>query len=250
MDRRDAMGLARSAWRSGKWGVARAIHPPATARQVYQPYTVDGGYSCRLLRVEDQAGWTASRLVNEKRMRDWWPEAEDWERQSGRQAFSDHYLSWTRRSLRGEALPLALVGPDGFVGELLTWQLHAGGTHGEMGPWARPGGLPSTAMLAMAAGHLDNLFGRLGLGRVSAVTATGNRHPLRVLEVLGFQHEGTLTKLRPVRGALHDHEMHAITRERWIERRPDCYARHRWSTIHGDLPPLDVTGGPAVPGDG
>lgn len=66
-----------------------------------------------------------------------------------------------------------------------------------------------------------HLFEAAAAGRVQATTAVDNLAMRRVLEALGFIHEGTLEAFMPGPDGREDYAMYAVTREAWEGRRPE-----------------------------
>jgi [ribosomal protein S5]-alanine N-acetyltransferase len=69
-----------------------------------------------------------------------------------------------------------------------------------------------------------HLFDRLDAGRVQATTAVENTAMRRVLETLGFVHEGTLRAFMPGPDGREDYAMYAVTREGWTRTRRELQA--------------------------
>jgi len=65
----------------------------------------------------------------------------------------------------------------------------------------------------------SHLFDEHGAGRVQATTAVDNLAMRRVLESLGFVHEGTLRAFMPGPDGREDYTMYAVTREEWTRPR-------------------------------
>jgi RimJ/RimL family protein N-acetyltransferase len=65
-----------------------------------------------------------------------------------------------------------------------------------------------------------HLFEAAEAGRVQATTALDNVAMCRVLEAIGFVHEGTLQAFMPGPDGREDYAMYAVTREAWAGRRP------------------------------
>jgi RimJ/RimL family protein N-acetyltransferase len=65
-----------------------------------------------------------------------------------------------------------------------------------------------------------HLFEAAQAGRVQATTAVDNVAMRRVLEALGFVHEGTLQGFMPGPDGREDYAMYAVTREKWARGRP------------------------------
>jgi RimJ/RimL family protein N-acetyltransferase len=67
----------------------------------------------------------------------------------------------------------------------------------------------------------SHLFDEIGAGRVQATTAVDNAPMRRVLEALGFVHEGTMRGFMPGPDGREDYALYAVTREEWDRgRRP------------------------------
>jgi ribosomal-protein-alanine N-acetyltransferase len=65
----------------------------------------------------------------------------------------------------------------------------------------------------------SHLFDEHDAGRVQATTAVDNVPMRRVLESLGFVHEGTLRGFMPGPDGREDYAMYAVTREEWARSR-------------------------------
>ena len=65
-----------------------------------------------------------------------------------------------------------------------------------------------------------HLFEEHEAGRVQATTAVGNAAMRRVLEELGFVHEGTMREFMPGPDGREDYALYAVTREEWARRAP------------------------------
>jgi RimJ/RimL family protein N-acetyltransferase len=173
--------------------------------------------------------WEAARLANEERMRPWWPAVVDWRKGNDAGVFLRYYLDRQASARRGEAYPLAVVGPDGLLGEVSLWGMSRGGSSAEIGVWARPDAVAGEEPSAVIPAVLDYLIFDMGLERIDAPVAHANTHPVRLLAWLGFEHEGLLSRWRVVGEELADHDMYGMTRERWLARRAEIYRVSPWS---------------------
>ena len=82
------------------------------------------------------------------------------------------------------------------------------GVHGEL----RGQGLSAEA----ASIVIDEAFRRVAkLQKIRAHTGSANRSSMRVLEELGFSHEGTLRKNQFAKGGLVDEVIYGLLREEW-----------------------------------
>lgn len=233
IDARLMWSFARSHLRSAR----RAVRPrPATAASRFVP-VMHKDYELRLLRPADSSGWTAAMRANEHRMRPWWPEVDDWEKSTDAVAFADHYRAWQGRRRRGAGFPLVVVGPSGVLGEVTTWNLDRGGTTGETGIWLFPR-ISKRDFMPLWAGYFDNLFGNLGLDRVVSPVATGNAGPVRLIHEIGGREVAVIPQAGTAGGAVVDHRLFALDRERWLEVRPTLFAATPWMRVAESLPRL------------
>ena len=139
-------------------------------------------------------------------------------------AWSDRHTDavWIRECLRGRAdavagntLPLAIEVDGRFAGQCnLEWIDHHNST-GELGIW-----LDSTLAKSAAAHTAINLvvgyaFEELGLQRVSAPISATNNSARAVAAHVGFALEDTMHDFKDVGGHRSDHELWAITADRF-----------------------------------
>lgn len=137
----------------------------------------------------------------------------------------DDAAAWLQRmhSLAdsGTARQLVIVqrGSQRAIGTVLLFRFDAGSRRLEIGyvlgrsSWGQ--GLMHEA-LAAVCGHL---FTRGGLRRIEAEVNPANGASVRVLQALGFVHEGTLRQRWVAKGAAYDTQMHGLLAEDWLARR-------------------------------
>jgi [ribosomal protein S5]-alanine N-acetyltransferase len=195
--------------------------------QAFPRLTV-GRVTVRPLQLSDMEAWEAARLANEERMRPWWPAVTDWRKGNDDAVFLRYYLGWRASARRGQAYPLAIVGPDGLLGEITLWRMSRVDSTAEVGIWTRPDAVAGEELMAAFGAALDYLVFNLGFERLDAPVAHANPYPVRALVWFGFEHEGVLSHWRMVGDQLADHDMYGITRERWLVRRPEIYCVNPW----------------------
>jgi RimJ/RimL family protein N-acetyltransferase len=78
---------------------------------------------------------------------------------------------------------------------------------------------------------VDYLFLSENIFRIQAITNVGNKASQRVLEKAGFKVEGTIRKLRFVRGVMADYYLYSILREEWKE--PKILTKNRLKLLWG-----------------
>jgi [ribosomal protein S5]-alanine N-acetyltransferase len=61
-------------------------------------------------------------------------------------------------------------------------------------------------------------FEHLGLHRLQPAIMPRNRRSQRVVEKVGFRHEGTAVRYLKIAGTWEDHHIYAMTREEWLQR--------------------------------
>ncbi len=108
---------------------------------------------------------------------------------------------------------------DGVIVGDMALHLDEAGHNGEIGytlhPWARGNGYATEASLAI----LEYGFGVWGLHRFEASLDPRNEASRRVLERLGFRHEGTLIESFWLGDVVTDDARYRLLRREWDERR-------------------------------
>lgn len=173
-----------------------------------------GSVTLRSLSRADRESWVLSRAANEGRMVPWWTMPADWTENSADDAFFDHWMGWAFAQRRGSGHSLAILTPEGLIGEL---QLYRGADPrvAEVGVWCRPGRVSTRSLYAAIHLLLDVLTFERGMERIDAPVAVGNSQPLLMLSRAGFEREGTLRRWRPLHGEMVDMVMYGLTLERW-----------------------------------
>lgn len=179
----------------------------------------EGAVWLRPIRARDQKQWDQVRARN----RDWLAEWEATLPPGGRPgpaSFRDFVRMMTRQARRGEALPwLVWVDPNAegdwrVAGQLTVSPIHYGSANSAtLGYWidqdfAGRGIIPTAVALAT-----DFCFAELGLHRIEIAIRPENDKSLRVVEKLGFRHEGRRRAFLHINGAWRDHEIFAMLAE-------------------------------------
>ncbi len=171
------------------------------------------------LRLRDASAWSAVRIANESWLRPWegrpsgaadasWPDRHS-------PAVYTAMLRGLRRDARaGRALPCAVRYRGRFAGQVVVGGITRGAfDSGYVGYWV-DGRLAGRGIVPTAVALLvDHAFGAGGLHRVEANVRPENGASLRVLEKLGFRHEGLHRRYLHIDGDWRDHEGFALLHE-------------------------------------
>ncbi len=167
-------------------------------------------------RLQDRRAWNEIRQRNASWTRPW-DSTRPPESIEPPLTFGGMVRQFNQRAKQGTMLPFAVdYQPAPGQRPVLAGQLTISGiTHGSAG-WAQAGywvdqrwagrGIIPTA-LALAA---DHCFFTLRLHRLEVAIRPENVRSLRVVEKLGFRHEGFRANYMHVDGAWRDHEMYAL----------------------------------------
>jgi ribosomal-protein-alanine N-acetyltransferase len=189
-------------WGSGLW--------PVTLRS--------GDLALRPLRQSDRAEWMALRSRNKEWLAPW--EASNPHPDGGLPTFREMARSLTHQAREGSALPFVITLDEPrrrrapIVGQLTVSSIVWGSAlTATLGYWVDRGhagrGIAPTAV-ALAT---DHCLGELGLHRMEINIRPENAASLRVVEKLGFRHEGLRPRFLHINGAWADHESFALTAE-------------------------------------
>ncbi|MDO5681745.1 MAG: GNAT family protein [Propionibacteriaceae bacterium] len=173
------------------------------------------------LRRRDKAAWDALRSYN----RDWlqpWDATQPPGAEPGPPTFAALVQILNRQAKFGQMLPWALWWtPQGapsaaprLVGQVTVSGITRGSAQSaQIGYWidrraAGRGLMPTSVALAT-----DYCFETLGLHRMEVAIRPENGNSLRVVEKLGFRHEGRRLRYLHINGDWRDHEIFALTPE-------------------------------------
>lgn len=167
----------------------------------------------------DAQAWVELVRADEKALRPWWPTKEGtWEERVTQEAWFAHRGRLCRAARRGFAVPMAVVVNGRFVGEMILDRIDRANGTAELGGW-----ISSTAAGAgVGAAALELLlthgFGPIGLRRITAPIAVGNRAAAALTARFGFRREGILRDHLHVNGAYQDHALWAALAQDFANR--------------------------------
>ena len=185
----------------------------------FWPVTLHAGdLTLRPLRYSDRSEWMAVRARNREWLGPW--EASNPHPDAGLPTFRQMVGSLTHQAREGTALPWVITLADPrrrkapIVGQLTVSSIMWGSAlMATLGYWvdrehAGQGIAPTAVALAT-----DYCFRELGLHRMEINIRPENAPSLRVVEKLGFRHEGLRPRYLHINGAWADHESFALTAE-------------------------------------
>ncbi|WP_313816704.1 GNAT family protein [Citricoccus sp.] len=193
--------------------------PPATTLGTTHRWPVSlehGDLVLRPFRRWDQEEWTSLRARNRDWLRRW--DATNPEPATALKSYAEMVKVLNRSGKAGTALPWLIcvrtsaAGPPVVAGQLSVSSIVRGSAlSASLGYWidqARAGqGLVPTAV-ALAT---DYCFTTLGLHRMEINIRPENVPSRRVVEKLGFRHEGMRRDFLHIDGAWRDHDAYALT---------------------------------------
>ncbi|MDB5212145.1 MAG: Ribosomal-protein-S5p-alanine acetyltransferase [Myxococcaceae bacterium] len=104
-----------------------------------------------------------------------------------------------------------------FIGKIALSGIMRGAMYGAyLGYWMAEDTQGRGYVTEALAAVLDFAFGPAGLHRVQAAIMPRNARSLRVIEKLGFRHEGHAERYLQIAGKWEDHEIYARTREEHV----------------------------------
>ena len=186
-----------------------------TTQQQWPVELSHGPVTLRPWRLQDRRAWNEIRQRNAA----WtapWDSTRPPDSIEPPLTFAGMVRQFNRRARLGQMLPFAVdYRPDGQAW-LLAGQLTISGiTHGSASwaqagywvdqRWAGRGIIPTALALAV-----DHCFFTLHLHRTEVAIRPENVRSLRVVEKLGFRHEGSRARYMHVDGDWRDHEMFAL----------------------------------------
>ena len=180
---------------------------------------VEGRVGVRPLRLRDAGAWTEVRVRNEQWLRPWegrhpaLPEP-GWVDRHSPAAFAAMLRLLRKEARGGRSLPFAVTWDGRLVGQMTVGQVVRGAfDSATVGYWvdgALAGrGITPTALALV----LDHCFGVVGLHRVEADIRPENTASRRVVEKLGFRHEGLHERFMFIDDDWRDHLSYALLHE-------------------------------------
>lgn len=176
--------------------------------------TSAGAVGLRELRRGDGQQWRRIRIADESSLRAWDVSSPlSWQQRHTPRAWREHRRHLLAARDRGECLVYAITVDDAFAGQLTFGAMTRGALRsGWVGYWVDSrlhGRGVATAALALG---IDAYFAD-GMHRVEATIAPANVASRRVVEHLGFRHEGLLRRYLDIDGDWRDHDLYALTVE-------------------------------------
>ena len=186
-----------------------------TTQQQWPVELSHGPVTLRPWRLQDRRAWNEIRQRNAA----WtapWDSTRPPDSIEPPLSFAGMVRQFNRRARLGQMLPFAVdYRPDGQAWVLAGQLTISGITHGSASwaqagywvdqRWAGRGIIPTALALAV-----DHCFFTLHLHRMEVAIRPENVRSLRVVEKLGFRHEGSRARYMHVDGDWRDHEMFAL----------------------------------------
>lgn len=186
-----------------------------TTQQQWPVELSHGPVTLRPWRLQDRRAWNEIRQRNAA----WtapWDSTRPPDSIEPPLSFAGMVRQFNRRARLGQMLPFAVdYRPDGQAWVLAGQLTISGITHGSASwaqagywvdqRWAGRGIIPTALALAV-----DHCFFTLHLHRMEVAIRPENVRSLRVVEKLGFRHEGRRARYMHVDGDWRDHEMFAL----------------------------------------
>lgn len=167
-------------------------------------------------QVSDYMQWAELRTLSRAHLTPWepmWPR-DDLTKTAFRRRVK-HYQKEARDDL-GYAYLIFSAEGERLVGGLSLSHVRRGVTQAAtLGYWL---GLPHVGqghMTEAVRTVLGHAFGRLRLHRIDAAVQPHNARSVRVLDRVGFRHEGLARRYLKINGAWQDHLLYALIAEEW-----------------------------------
>lgn len=116
------------------------------------------------------------------------------------------------------AWAVTLRGEDALIGSVMLWNFDPGYHCGELGYELRPAYEKRGIMTEASSSVVAYGFGTVGAYRVEATTFETNSASKKLLERLGFRHEGTLRQRIYFRGEYFDERYYGLLKSEWLKR--------------------------------
>lgn len=172
----------------------------------------DGPLVLRPLRRRDGAAWNSVRTANATWLAPW--EATHPEQGTRAMTFGAMVRTLQREARAGRMLPFAIEYEGRFAGQVTVNNIVWGSLRsGQIGYWVDRSVAGHGIMPHAVAMTVDHCFFGLGLHRIEVSIRPENAPSLRVVEKLGFRHEGLRRRYLHIDGAWRDHATFALTAE-------------------------------------
>jgi [ribosomal protein S5]-alanine N-acetyltransferase len=196
---------------------------PAT---LTEPDLLDAPVVLRPIRLSDARTFRETKVRNASWLRPWEP--SDPEAPVARSPIGKHismvgespigtYVSLVRvrlEAIGGFAFPWVICYGGQFAGQVTVWSIMRGPSRSaELAYWIDEKFAGRGIMPTAVAMVVDHCFGAMRMHRLEAGIRSENVASRRVVEKLGFRHEGTRVRVVHYDGAWRDHIFYAITAE-------------------------------------
>jgi ribosomal-protein-alanine N-acetyltransferase len=175
---------------------------------------VHGPITVRSLRLRDAGDWRMARLANREWLAPWEATTPGQRTDDGNHSYLDAVRVLRREARAGLTLPFALMVDDVFAGQITVGAISRGSASSAyLGYWIARGFAGRGIMPTALALVVDHCFGPARLHRVEANIRPENTASRRVVEKLGFRHEGIRARYIHIAGEWRDHASYALTIE-------------------------------------
>ncbi|MGQ9409786.1 GNAT family N-acetyltransferase [Mycolicibacterium gilvum] len=173
----------------------------------------------RAPRFKDAAAWRDLRISDQERIEPFWAHSEQsWADRHRRRAWYRSRLAAFKHARRGDGVHTVIEVDGAFAGQCDVW-LDRERASAEVGLWLHSRWAGTGVATTMAELVLDLLFGQLGIERLTAPIAASNVATRQVAKRMGFQREGCMRSYMLTGQGRTDHELWALTRSDWADRR-------------------------------
>lgn len=174
-----------------------------------------GEVALRPVRLGDARAWSSIRLRDESYLTPWEPTPYGgWARRNSAVEWPGRWYLLRAAARRGTTLPFAITVDGRLAGHVMVGNvIREPLLSGYVGYWCDSrltGRGVTTAAVALV---VDHCFRAVRLHRLEATVRPENTASLRVLDKLGFRHEGVLKRYLDVDGEWRDHHSYALTVE-------------------------------------
>jgi RimJ/RimL family protein N-acetyltransferase len=197
---------------------ARGVNPGRRTWDVQLGPVEVCGHSALLRspRFSDARQWREVRLRERRRLEAWWVTSNlTWQQRHTEAAWISSLLHARKAARAGLALPLVVEVDGRLAGQFNLERIEPHTGNAELGIWLDSRVLENTAVAGVAAAILfDYAILELGLYRLTAPIADGNRAAVWGAQRFGMAHEGLMSGFLNVGGKRTDHHLWALTADR------------------------------------
>lgn len=193
-----------------------AWQPKRRQLTITGPSPTDSTVTLRCPRISDAPAWRQLRLQNQAVIEPFWTSSNTcWEQRHTETVWIRECLHSRAVTTAGHALPMVIEVDGRFAGQCnFEWiDMHNGTA--EVGIWVDSAHGRSGIGITAATLILEHGFAELGLHRISAPISITNVAAKRLVTRIGLIYEGTMSGYLDVGGRRTDHELWAITADRF-----------------------------------